>query len=111
MARDKDSAAARGHYDDSHWHLDKRIPVALIMTIILQTVAAIWWAANLSARVDLLEAKVAGISRNADGLQKAALRATRLEVQQNAIQATLAEVKAAQRRIEAKLDQLLSKQP
>lgn len=32
----------------SRWHLGKEIPLALITTIIAQTVAAIWWAAGVS---------------------------------------------------------------
>lgn len=34
------------------WHLDKRVPVALILAIGLQTSAGIWWAATQTARVD-----------------------------------------------------------
>jgi hypothetical protein len=29
------------------WHLDKRIPIALIVTIALQTAMAVWWAAAI----------------------------------------------------------------
>lgn len=38
--------------DTGAWHLDKRIPIALIFTIILQTGLAVWWVSNLSHRVD-----------------------------------------------------------
>jgi TolA-binding protein len=34
------------------WHLDKRIPIALIVTLIVQTGLAVWWVSNLSHRVD-----------------------------------------------------------
>lgn len=37
------------------WHLDRRVPLALIVTIVLQTGGLIWWASQLSARVDTLE--------------------------------------------------------
>ena len=40
---------------DKSWHLDKRVPIALLGAIMLQTCAAIWWAASISARVDTLE--------------------------------------------------------
>lgn len=40
------------------WHLDKRVPVALIVAIIVQTAAAIWFAANLDGRVAVLERDV-----------------------------------------------------
>lgn len=34
------------------WHLDKKVPLALILSLIVQTAAMVWWAATLSARVD-----------------------------------------------------------
>ena len=34
------------------WHLDKKVPLALILSLSVQTAAMIWWAATLSARVD-----------------------------------------------------------
>ena len=30
----------------SHWSLDKRVPLALVLTILMQTAAAIWWASG-----------------------------------------------------------------
>jgi hypothetical protein len=38
--------------DAGAWHLDKRIPIALIFTLIVQTAVAVWWLADLSSRVD-----------------------------------------------------------
>jgi uncharacterized coiled-coil protein SlyX len=38
--------------DTAAWHLDKRIPIALIVTIFLQTAFAVSWVTSLSARVD-----------------------------------------------------------
>mgnify|MGYP001228416554 FL=1 len=37
------------------WRVDKRIPIALLMTLFLQLAAAIIWATQLNARVDTLE--------------------------------------------------------
>ena len=37
--------------DMGAWHLDKRVPVALIFAIIIQTGTAVWWVGNLSNRV------------------------------------------------------------
>jgi hypothetical protein len=46
-----------GEHDDigSGWHLDKRVPLAIIMTIFIQTAGIVWWAANLENRVVTLE--------------------------------------------------------
>lgn len=34
------------------WHLDRKVPLALIVTIVLQTGLGVWWAAGLTSRVD-----------------------------------------------------------
>lgn len=41
--------------DETKWHLDKKVPIALIFTIIAQTSAFVWWAADINARVSGLE--------------------------------------------------------
>lgn len=33
------------------WHLDRRIPIALILAIIGQTAGAVWWASTISGTV------------------------------------------------------------
>ena len=40
---------------DTEWRLDKHIPVALILAIILQGAATVWWASSINARVEMLE--------------------------------------------------------
>lgn len=32
--------------DDKKWHLDRRLPVALLFTILLQTCGVVWWASG-----------------------------------------------------------------
>jgi TolA-binding protein len=61
--------------DNSPWHLDKRVPLALIVAIALQTAGAIWWAASINGevqstrqRVDRLDVQVEAI-RNASQAQ------------------------------------------
>jgi hypothetical protein len=41
--------------DDTGWHLDRRVPLAIIVTLAMQTVGAVWWAASLNQRVAVLE--------------------------------------------------------
>ncbi len=88
--------------DDRHWHLDKRVPVALIITILLQTVAAVWWAASLSARVDVLERDWARFATVAARLRVQEDRQTRADVRLQSLTARL-------ERIERKLDVLLER--
>jgi len=87
-------------YDDRNWHLDKRVPVALIVTIVMQTIGIVWWAASISARVEVLE-------RRLDEARHNQSRIVRLEANQNAVYQRLDRIEAASRRIEAKLDRLL----
>jgi len=57
--------------DDRQWHLDKRVPIALIFAIMMQTAAAVWWAAGISERMNQIERRqeVAGArSENQDEL-------------------------------------------
>lgn len=44
--------------NDAEWHLDKRVPIALIVTLLFQTGAALWWAASMNSRVHVLENKL-----------------------------------------------------
>lgn len=41
--------------DDRQWHLDKRVPLALIITMMAQFATGIWWISSLGVRVDVLE--------------------------------------------------------
>lgn len=40
---------------EENWKIDKHIPVAVIITIILQTFGVIWWAARIDSRVAAIE--------------------------------------------------------
>jgi len=41
--------------DDNGWHLDKRVPITLILTLLIQAAAGLWFAAKMDARVIALE--------------------------------------------------------
>jgi hypothetical protein len=73
--------------DDYKWHLDKKVPVALIVTIAFQTTAIVWWAASVSQRVDALE-------RNAMAAIPRLESVIRLETKVDFVSATLQELKA-----------------
>ena len=61
------------HHDDNSWHLDRRVPLALILTIAIQTVGIVWWASSLTERVSVLEKRQDATAPQSD-------RITRLEV-------------------------------
>ncbi len=82
------------------WHLDRRVPVALIIAIVTQTIGIVWWAATISARVDGLEGRISGMTGYAS-------RLARLEERQLAVAGRLDRIEELQRRIDAKIDRLL----
>lgn len=38
------------------WHFDKKVPLALIATLIVQTITVVWWASGIHHRVATVEA-------------------------------------------------------
>lgn len=40
---------------EAYWHLDKRVPVALILTMASWIITTVWWASALDNRVAVLE--------------------------------------------------------
>ena len=71
---------------EHQWHLDKKVPLALIVTIIAQTIIAAWAASNIWTRVGELEHKVEVAAPQAE-------RIIRLETKVNGITGSLAEIK------------------
>lgn len=75
------------------WQLDKRIPLALIVAILIQTLGFAYWTGTLSQRVTSLEATRMS-QMDSPG------RIIRLETQVDGIKSTL-------QRVESKLDRLI----
>lgn len=38
-----------------HWQIDKRIPVAVLATTLIQSAVIVWWAATADARLSAVE--------------------------------------------------------
>jgi Tfp pilus assembly protein PilO len=79
------------------WHLDKRVPVALILALCVQTGTAIWWAAGLSADVAVMQAR--------QDRQETAIEATRTTANQQAVQ--LGRIEENTRATQAAVERLL----
>jgi hypothetical protein len=75
----------------SAWHLDKRVPLAMIFTILMQTIGLVYWAAGLNFRVEQLEKQM---TQNAPQAE----RVIRLEEKIGVVQDGIAEIKALLRR-------------
>lgn len=73
--------------DDRQWHLDKKVPIALIVTIVGQTVVAAWGASNLWTRVGELERQMQSAAPQFE-------RIIRLETKVDGITGSLSEIKA-----------------
>ncbi len=54
--------------DISNWRVDKRIPIALLVTLFLQIGAALVWATQLNSRVGTLEHEIIGTADFAEKL-------------------------------------------
>jgi Tfp pilus assembly protein PilO len=65
------------------WHLDKRVPVAIIFALLVQSAGVIWWASNMSSRQSVIEDRVAvhdmQISAMRDTAANAAVSLGRIE--------------------------------
>lgn len=80
--------------ENTGWKLDRHVPVALVLTIVLQTGAALLWSGAAAERLSALEMRS---SRTDEVVERTA----RLEEQSNAMRASLA-------RIEEKLDRVVA---
>ncbi len=80
------------------WHLDRRTPISIIIALAIQTGAALWWASNLSSRVEFLEGQFKEHTL-LEAHPKALLHISLMEQRLQAMQLQLG-------RIETKLDRL-----
>lgn len=78
------------------WMLDKRVPIALILAILTQTAAGVWWAASQTARLDTAERRVTVLEANDSKLTDAQFRATE----------ALAAIKASQDAMRSAIDRI-----
>lgn len=72
---------------DKKWHIEKGVPLALIGTLVMQSVVIVWWASSISQRVNELE-------RNAMAAVPRLESVIRLETKVDVINSTLQELKA-----------------
>lgn len=55
---------------ENHWHLDKRVPIALIFTIFIQTATMGVWVGSIQSRVDANERAIAASADTAERLAR-----------------------------------------
>lgn len=71
---------------EGQWHLDKRIPIALIVTLAMQGAVGIAWMSTLGERVNAIERGVIARATQGD-------RLTRVEVKVDGLVETTSEIK------------------
>lgn len=89
--------------DREPWHLDKRVPVALIFAILLQTGTAFWWAASIQERVGNAEQDIVRIDARTDAIrdiaQDQAVQLGRIEEQINGLRNDIGRLLSVMERI------------
>lgn len=69
--------------DDGDWHMDKKVPIGLMVGLALNAVLGIWYASKLDSRVSSLEIDSArtgvAIEKINDSNNTAATRLTKVE--------------------------------
>lgn len=84
---------------DAQWHWDRKVPVALIVTLIVvfagQTWTAAWWASKTDARIEILEKQSTAAGPTAADQGN---RLTRVETKLEAVQDGISEIKSILRK-------------
>ena len=82
------------HTPPEGWHLDKRVPLAIIAAIVVQSMSAIWWASAVDTKVNGHATEITRIEREA---------ATRRAEDRGEVREFVREVRESLRRIEDRL--------
>lgn len=85
------SASATDPMDS--WHLDKRVPVAIIGALALQTLGVGWWAATMQTRQEAHERRIVALeaadAKHMDAAGKAAETLVSIKTMQEAMRGQL----------------------
>jgi len=81
-----------------HWHLDKKVPIALIGALLIQAGTIIWWASGLEGRMTSYDRRIsaneAEISKTDSAQDTITERLTRIEERTSATNAMLTRIEA-----------------
>lgn len=95
---------------DTAWHLDKKVPIALMFTIFIQSATAVWWASSIESRMQAVSQsddrqgeQIRDVETN---VQSMAVTAATLTAQLTALKEALDAVRTSQRETNDMLRQL-----
>jgi Tfp pilus assembly protein PilO len=86
---------------DREWHLDKKVPISLIGTMIVQTCAIVWWVSGMNSDVASMKAHITEIR------QENKERTEKLE-KFGAVEVEIRNLRQSMDRIEQTLDRMLT---
>lgn len=81
--------------EPSKWHVDRTIPLALIIALLTQTAGAVWWARGIDARIEALEKGDAGRTAQATQLNDIAIEIAALKERTDSVKEDVAEIKSS----------------
>lgn len=79
-----------------HWHLDKKVPISIILTLLIYGISGLWFVADIKRDVEVLKAQQT-------------LQRDRDERQDRAVAEALAQLRDAVREGNQKLDRLIER--
>lgn len=57
---------------DKAWHLDKKVPVAIIAVLLMQVAGLVWWGSQIESRVSVAERDITRVERQQETARRAA---------------------------------------
>jgi predicted Holliday junction resolvase-like endonuclease len=88
------------------WTLDLHVPVAVLVTILVQTAGVVWWGARLDTNVTGQEARIIRLEKAYQDQRTIDERTIRLEEQQKSAEKAYNRLEDALREVNKKLDVL-----
>lgn len=55
---------------NEHWHLDRRVPVALVLMILIQSAGGVWWASAMNERMEQVERRLEGFAHRGEETER-----------------------------------------
>lgn len=89
------------------WHLDKKVPISIIMTLLIYGISGLWFVADIKRDVEVLKAQQS--LQHAREAEAMAQQRDRDERQDRAVSEALTQVRDALREGNAKLDRLIER--
>lgn len=93
-----------------NWHLDKKVPLAIVASILFQSAVIIWWGSKLDHRVEVSEQRIIELS-SINKLQDARVDQIERDRQVNLqrlsrTEQAISDVRELMSKIDGKLDRL-----